>query len=355
MPTTRLNFTGFCILSAALGGLLAGCAAGEPVSPSAPPLAVGEYKVVNRWPIGQEGRWDYVTVDPRARRLYLPRSDRVMVLDADSGKALGQVPNTVGVHGVALAPDLGRGFTSNGTAGTVTVFDLKTLAVLGEVYAGENPDAIAYDPASQRVFAFNGRSHDATAIVGSADPGHAASVRLALGGKPEFAVVDGRGQLYVNIEDTGEVVSLDTRSLRITARWPLAPGTEPTGLAIDPIHRRLFIGCGNQLMVVMNADSGKVVATLPIGQGTDAAAFDPEAKVAFSSNGDGTLTVVHELGPNDFRVIDTVQTQKSARTMVLDPITHNVYLVAADLNPPVKPGAWPSVVPGTVKLLVYGK
>ncbi|MBI3721850.1 MAG: YncE family protein [Fimbriimonas ginsengisoli] len=249
------------------------------------------YRVSKTIPIGGDGFWDYLTMDSAARWLYISRSTHVVVMDADTGAVVGDIPDTAGVHGVALAPDVGRGFTSNGRANTATIFDLKTLKTLGTAKTGENPDAIVYDAASRRIFTLNGRSHDATAI--NAADGRAAGT-IALGGKPEFAVADGKGRVYVNIEDKSELVAFDTSKLTVAGHWPLAPCEEPTGLAMDLENRRLFAGCSNKWMAIVDADSGKVLVTLPIGEGVDATAFDPDLKLAFSSNGEGTLTVVHE-------------------------------------------------------------
>ena len=239
----------------------------------------------------------------------------------------------------------------------VTIFDLKTLKVLGQVKTGMNPDAIIYDPASRRVFAFNGRSADATAI--DAASGTVAGT-IALGGKPEFAAADGKGMVYVNIEDKNEVVAIDSKNLTAKAHWPLAPGEEPSGMAMDRKTRRLFIGCGNKKMIVMNADDGRVVADLPIGDGVDATAFDPDTKMAFSSNGEGTLTVVHEDSADKYSVVENAATQRGARTMALDPKTHTVYVATAQFGPPPaatpeRPHPRPSIVPGSFVILVYGK
>jgi DNA-binding beta-propeller fold protein YncE len=311
------------------------------------------YHVSKKTVLGGEGGWDYLTVDSKARRVYISRGTHVMVVDADSYAVVGDIPNTNGVHGIAIASDLGKGFTSNGRDGTVTIFDLKTLKVLGTATAGKNPDAIIYDPASQRVFAFNGSSKDATAI--DASTGEVAGT-IPLDGKPEFGAADEKGHVFVNIEDKSEIVQLDSKKLAIENRWSIAPGEEPSGLAIDRVHRRLFAVCGNKLMVVLNADSGKVVTTLPIGAGTDAAGFDPDTGFAFSSNGEGTLTVVHEDTPDKFSVVDTVPTQARARTMALDLKTHQVFTVTAEFGPAPAPTAQqqrprPPMLPGTFTLI----
>lgn len=296
------------------------------------------YKMAGEFAIGQPGRWDYLLCDRDAHRLYVPRTDRVLVLDSRDGRVMGVVPGTPGVHGVALAKHLGRGFTSNGADGTVTIFDTRSLDILGKLPAGKNPDAILYDSTSKRVFVFNGKSQDATVFdsaVSTTNP--TALATIALGGKVEFAVSDHVGQVFVNIEDTNEIVRIDAQTLTVTARWSIAPGEEPTGLAMDLKSRRLFAVCGNNLMVVVNADTGKVITTLPIGKGADAAAFDPEYSLAFASCGDGTLTVVRESSADQFSVVQTVSTRPGARTMALDTRTHRIYLPTAQFNPPAAP------------------
>jgi len=318
---------------------------------SAAPGASG-YKVVKTVPISGEGGWDYVYVDSDARRVYVSHATQVVVLDADSYEVVGSIPDTQGVHGIAIASDLGRGFTSNGRTNTATIFDLKTLKTIGTVNTGANPDAIVYDSGTKRVFTLNGRSKDATAI--NAADGTVAGT-LALGGKPEFAVADGKGSIYVNIEDTSELVQFDPQKLTVTHRWPQKPCQEASGLAIDRKSRRLFSGCDNKMMAVMDADSGKVVATPPIGEGVDANGFDPATQLAFASNGDGTLTVVHEDSPDKFTVVENVPTKKSARTMALDLKTHNIFLPAADFDPPAPGERRGKMKPGSFVLLVLGK
>jgi len=318
---------------------------------SAAPSASG-YKVIKTVPISGEGGWDYVTVDSDARRVYVSHATQVVVLDADSYEVVGSIPDTQGVHGIAIASDLGRGFTSNGRTNTATIFDLKTLKTIGTVNTGANPDAIVYESGTKRVFTLNGRSKDATAI--NAADGTVAGT-LALGGKPEFAVADGKGSIYVNIEDTSELVQFDPQKLTVTHRWPQKPCQEASGLAIDRKNRRLFSGCDNKMMAVMDADSGKVVATPPIGEGVDANGFDPATQLTFASNGDGTLTVVHEDSPDKFTVVENVPTKKSARTMALDLKTHNIFLPAADFDPPAPAERRNKMKPGFFVLLVLGK
>jgi len=313
------------------------------------------YRVVQRVRVGGDGGWDYLTVDSPARRLYVTHGTRVLVFDADTLAPVGEIPGTAGVHGVALAPDLGRGFTSNGRTSTITIFDLKTLKVIDEVkVTGENPDAILYDPASKQVFAFNGRSANVTVLDAATGK---VNGTVALGGKPEFAATDLEGRIFVNIEDKSEVAVLDARSLEVLKRWPLAPCEEPSGLAIDRKGKKLFVGCSNRMMAILDTTTGAVVATVPIGEGVDANAFDPETGLAFSSNGEGTLTVARQDSPGRFSVVESVQTQRGARTMALDEKTHRIFLVTAEFGPPPSPTAEqphprPSLVPGTFTLLV---
>jgi DNA-binding beta-propeller fold protein YncE len=270
---------------------------------------------------------------------------------------VGDIAVTPGVHGIALAAELGRGFVSNGREGTVSIFDPKTLVTSSKVKVGDNPDAILYDSASKRVFAFNGRSQDATALDAAKGT---VSGTIKLGGKPEFAASDGKGEIFVNIEDKSELLAIDPNKLEVKTRWPLAPCTEPSGLALDRMHRRLFVGCDNKMMAVVNADNGKVITTLPIGEGVDATWFDDETSLAFASCGEGVLTVVREESPGKFSVAENVPTQQGARTMALDAKTHNVWVVTAKFGPP--PAATPdnphprrSIVPDTFVALVIGK
>ncbi len=313
------------------------------------------YHVVARIPLPGEGGWDYLTVDTAAHRLYVSRGTHVTVVDLDKDSIVGDIPNTLGVHGIALVRDLGRGYTSNGRDSTVTVFDLKTLAPVTSIkVTGRNPDAITYEPVSQRVFTFNGGSGNTTVI----DPRTGAIVGTTdLGGAPEFAVADGRGRIYVNIEDKSEVAALDARTLTVQKRWSLAPCEEPSGLAMDRAQRRLFSVCSNGVMAVSDADSGRVLATLPIGAGVDGAAFDPATRLAFSSNGEGTLTVVREQSPDTFKVVATVPTQRGGRTVALDERTHRIYTVAAQFGQTPAPTAdrprpRPPIIPGSVVLVV---
>ncbi len=319
--------------------------------------AVSGYHVVTTYKVGGEGGWDYLTADSDARRVYISRGTHVMVLDADSGKSVGDVADTPGVHGIALAPELGRGFTSNGREGTISIFDIKTLATSSKVKVGDNPDAILYDPATKRVFTFNGRSQDSTAV--DAASGKVLGT-IKLDGKPEFAASDAKGEIFVNIEDKSELVAIDPNKLEVKAKWPLAPCEEPSGLSIDRKHRRLFVGCGNKMMAVVDADSGKVLATPPIGDGVDATTFDAETGLAFASCGqDGVLTVVKEESPGKFTA-ENVPTQKGARTLALDAKTHHVFVVTAQFGPRPEPTAdnphpRPPMVPDTFVVVVVGK
>ena len=314
--------------------------------------------VIKTYKLGGEGGWDYLEVDPESHRLFISRATHVIVVDAESGKQLGDIPDTPGVHGIALANDLGRGFTSNGREGTVSIFDLKTLKPISKVQGvGENPDAILFDPATKRVFTFNGRSGDSTAI--DAASGNIVG-KIALGGKPEFGVSNGKGELFVNLEDKSELLSLDPKELKVKSRWPLAPCESPSGLAIDKKNRRLFVGCDNKMMAVVDADTGKVITTLPIGDGVDAGRFDPETKFGFASCGEGVLTVVKEDSADKFSVAQNVKTERGARTMALDLKTHLIYTVTAKFGPPPaataqQPRPRPSILPDTFEVLVVGK
>lgn len=360
MPLHRFIYAGLAALvllfvaAAGLGNrthLLLG------VEAAAPAPGPSGYHLVKKIKVGGEGFWDYITFDSPTRRLFISRGTKVEVLNVDTEKVVGEIPNTAGVHGIALANDLNRGFTSNGQAGTVTIFDLRTLAVIGEAKAEMNPDAIIYDPASKRVFAMNGRSGSVTAI--DAATGNVAGT-IPVGGKLEFAAADGEGHVFVNVENKSEEVELDSKNLTVLAHWPLAPCAEPSGLAIDAKHHRLFAGCGNKMMAVIDTDSGKVIATPPIGVGVDADRFDPSTEYAFASCGSGLLTVVHEDSPDKFSVVEDVPTQMGARTMALDRKTHEIFLVTAEFGPPPAatadhPHPRPTMVPDSFVVLVFGR
>ncbi|MFL5404006.1 MAG: YncE family protein [Gemmatimonadales bacterium] len=313
-----------------------------------------EYHVARQIRLGGEGRWDYIVLDTATNRLFIARQDRVMVVDPDKGKLLGEVRGLDGAHGVALDYETNHGFATSGHDGTVVMFDLKTLQVLGRTDAADDADAILYDAASKRVFTFNGDAHSSTVI----DPasGHAVG-NIDLGGKPEFGVSSGGGKIFVNIEDRAELVEIDAAAQKVIRRWPLAPCTEPTGLAIDRAHHRLFSGCHNRVMVVSDAGRGRAIATVPIGSGVDGDAFDPATGMAFASNGEGTLSVIYQDAPGQYRALSTVPTQRGARTMALDPRTHRIYTVTAELGETPAPTAAqphprPALVPGTFTLLV---
>jgi len=290
-------------------------------------LAADGYKIIKKISIPGQGGWDYLTVDEANRRLYVSHGTQVEVLDVDSGEVVGKVAPTPGVHGIAIANDVGRGFVSNGQSDSVTIFDLKTLKSLSEVPAGKKPDGIIFDPATSRVFAFNGGSNSATAI--DAASGKVAGT-INLGGGPEFAAADGNGFVYDNLEDESQVVKIDSRNLKVVDRWPTAPCSSPSSMAIDREHRRLFVGCRSKVMAVFNLDTGKVITTLPIGDHVDASAFDPATSLIFNSNGEGTISIFHEDSPDQYSAVETVKTLPRAKTMALDPKTHRLFLSTAE-------------------------
>ena len=305
------------------------------------------YQQVAKYTLGGEGFWDYLLYDPDGNRVFIAHNDAIIVMDAASGKQTGSIPAT-GAHGIALVPDQHLGFSTNGRAGTVTVFDTQTLKPKTDIKAGENPDAIIYDHHSKHIIVMNGRSKNMMAI----DPATQKVVAdVPLGGKLEFAAADA-GHVYVNVEDTGEIAVVDSKTWKATQRWKLEGCEEPSGLAIDESTNHLFSVCGNKVMVVVDTKTGKIVSTVPTGAGTDAAAFDPGTKLAFSSNGEGTLTVVRENG-GKYEVAENVQTQRGARTMALDPKSHKIYLATAEFGPPAEGQRRPSVKPGTFMVLVY--
>jgi DNA-binding beta-propeller fold protein YncE len=317
-------------------------------------VAAADYHVGKTIQIGGDGGWDYVTVDSENRRVYVSHGTEVDVLDADSGAVVGKITDLKGVHGIAIAPEFSRGFISNGQSGMVTVFDTKTLKKTGdEVAAGKNPDSIIYDPATQRIFAFNGNSSSATVI----DAELRATVgTVALEGKPEFAVADGQNAIYVNIEDKNAVARLDTRKLLVEQMFTLAPCEGPSGMAMDRTSRRLFVGCGNKMMAVLNADTGKLITTMPICSGVDATAFDPELALIFHSCGDGTVSVFHKDSADKYTALEPLQTKSGSRTMAIDTKTHKLFLPTAEFEPAPPPaeGQRPrrKMVPGTFGLLV---
>jgi DNA-binding beta-propeller fold protein YncE len=318
-----------------------------------------QYHLVKKVVLGGDGGWDYFTVDPVTHRIFIARGSYVMVLDSD-GNIVGKVAVAEGyeAHAVALAADLSRGFTSNGGSGSVTIFDPQTLQVTGEVkIPGRDTDDILYEPVSKRVFTFNGGKGNAATAIDAVQA--VALGDIPLEGKPETAQADGKGHIYVNIEDKSELREIDAKTLRVTGSWPLAPCRNPSGQAIDREHSLLIIGCHNRLMEFWDYAAGKVVGTVPIGTGVDANRFDPVTGLAFASCGDGTITVAHEDSPNKFSVVQTVQTMKGARTMALDPGNRLIYTVSAEFGPPPSPTAqnpnpWPTIKPGTFTLMIFG-
>ena len=283
------------------------------------------YKVSGTINIGGEGRWDYTAVDVPMHKLYVSHGTRVHVIDLKTNSVVGEIDGLHGVHGIAFADEYGKGFISNGMSDTVTVFDLKTFKTIGNVpVTGKNPDAIVYDPFTKRIFTMNGRTSNATAIDAKTDK---VVGTAELDGKPEFCVSNGKGLMYVNLENKSQVQEFNPETLNAIKKWSIAPGESPSGLAFDIKHNILFAGCDNKVMAIVNAKTGKLITTQPIGGRVDACGFDPEINLAFSSNGEGTLTVIHEVSPSEFKVIDNVQTQKGLRTMALDPKTHNIYLI----------------------------
>lgn len=292
-----------------------------------PALAADSYQVTKKIPIPGQGGWDYLTVDEGGRRLYVSHGTQVEVLDVDSGAIVGKIEKTPGVHGIAVAPELGRGFVSNGQASTVTIFDLKTLKTIGEVPTGKKPDAIIFDPATSRVFAFNGDSKSAT-VIDAASGKVAGTVDLGRG--PEFAAADGNGYVFDNLEDESLVLKIDARKMTVEQRWKTAPCESPSSMAIDRQNRRLFLGCRSKVMAVMNADTGEVITTLPIGDHVDATAFDKQTGLIFNSNGEGTVTVIRQESADKYSVVETVKTVPRAKTMALDPRKHQLFLSTAE-------------------------
>jgi len=311
------------------------------------------YHLIKQIKVGGEGGWDYPEMDSASRRLYLSHGNHVAVVDPDAGKVVGDIPDTPGVHGVQIVASLNRGFISNGRGNNVTIFDLKTLKTISQPATGENPDAIRYEPKTGRVFTMNGRSKNATAI--DAKTGMVLGT-IALGGKPEFAQADDRGHVYVNIEDTNEVVEIDAAKAAVSKRYSIKPCDSPSGLAIDIKNRRLFSVCDNRLMVVSDPDAGKVIATPAIGSGPDGVVFDPDNGFIMSANGgDGTLTIVKE-NAGKWEVLENVATQRGARTITLDTKTHNVYIPSAEMGPPASTGQKRvTFLPDSFRVLVVGK
>jgi DNA-binding beta-propeller fold protein YncE len=332
------------------------------VSLHAAPAAVQSnpsgYHLLDSVRLGGEGGWDLYGLDTAAGRLYISRGKHVQVLDCTKDTIIGEIPNTNGVHGIAVAHEAGKGFTSNGKDSSVTVFDLKTLKPLAVVkLQASKPDAILFEPTSKRIFVFNGGSNNTVAIDVASN---AIVGTVSFEGKPELAVAGDKGHVFVNLEDKSAVVEFDATTLKVTHTWPLAPGSEPTGIAIDRQHHRIFSACANNLMIVLDADSGKVVGQVSIGGGVDGAGFDPSTNCAFSSNGEGTLTVVREDSPAKFSVMENAPTRRGARTMALDEKTHRIYMLSAKFGPPPPatadhPHPRPPIEPGSVTLYVFGR
>ena len=312
------------------------------------------YHVAKTFVLGGDGGWDYVALDTVGHRLFIARQDRVMVVDPASGKVVAEIPGLNRAHGIAFAYETGHGFATSGADSAVTMFDLASLRVLGHTTVAPDDDAILYDPVTKHVVTFNGDAHSASVL----DPGSGKRIgTIELGGGPEFGVASGDGKLYVNLEDKAAVAEIDAAAMKVTRQWPLAPCEAPTGLAIDRAHHRLFSGCRNQLMAISDATTGKLVTTVPIGQGVDACRFDAGTGLAFASNGEGTITVVHEDTPDKFTVVGNVPTKRGARTMELEERSHRLFTVTADFGPPPaatpeRPRPRPSILPGTFALLV---
>jgi len=321
----------------------------------------GGYHLLKKYELGAapggKEYWDYITFDASTRRLYISHNTEVKVVDADSGAVVGSIPDLKRVHGIALVPDLGRGFISDGGADEVVVFDLKTLKVTGHIKTGANPDCILYEPVSKHIITMNGKSNDASVI----DPvGGTVVATVPMGGRPEYAVVDGKGMIYDNIEDKDEVVALDARTNTVKAHWPIAPAATATAMDMDVQHRRLFIGGRNKVLAIMDADSGKVLQTFPIGEGVDTNIYEPATGLLFTATREGTLHIFHEDTPDKFSVVETVKTEFGARNMALDPKTHRLFIDTADFAPAAaptteQPKPQPTPVSGTFRLLVYGR
>jgi YVTN family beta-propeller protein len=310
-------------------------------------MAQSNYRIGNKIHVEGNGGWDYLNVDEVNGIIFVSHGTVAQAIDIKTGKLVGTIPDTKGIHGIAIANDLNKGFTSNGRDSSVTVFNLKTFEVVTKVMVtGQNPDAILYDPFSQKVFTFNGRSNNSTVIDAKTNK---VIATIPLDGKPEFSVTDGKGKIIVNIEDKSVINVINSSTLKVEQHWPIAPGEEPSGLALDNQNHRLFSVCGNKLMVVIDAESGKVITTLPIGDRCDGVAFDPEKKRAYSSNGEGSITVVQEENSNSYKVLETIITQPGAKTIAINKTTHHLYLTTAEYEsapsatnrrPPVKPDSF---------------
>lgn len=323
-----------------------------------PALAPAQYSITRTFPVGGDGSWDYVVPDIPNHRLFIGRQNRVMVVDENDGKLLGQVTGINGAHGTAIAEKTGHGFATSGNDSSIVMFDLKTFKVLGRVHAAEDADAIIYDAASNRVFSLNGDAHSSTVV----DPVSGTLItNIPLGGKPEYGAPGGDGMVYANITDNSEVVEIDAKKLIVVRRWSTAPCKQPVAMAIDRAHHRLFSGCRSGVMAVSDIVAGKIVATLPIGTGTDGAAYDPASGDAFASNADGTLTIIHQDTPDAYHVVQTIQTAQGARNMGLDPTTHRAFVVSAKMgaapaeSTAANPRRRPQVIPGSFAVMVVEK
>ena len=320
--------------------------------------AQSNYKFLKSIPVGGEGGWDCLTVDAKAKKLYITHATKIVIVDLAQDKVVGEIVDTPGGHGFAVAPELGRGFSSNGAESRVSVVDLKTSKTIAKVETGENPDAILYEPAHSEVYVFNGHGKSVTVIDAKADK---VVATIPLPGKPEFAASDAKSEhIFCNIEDKNEVAVIDMKTRAVMTTWPLAPGEEPTGIAFDAAHHRLFVGCHNKLMSILDSDTGKIIATVPIGGGVDGCAFDDTTQLAFAACGDGTLTIAKEETPDKFTVVQMLATERGARTMAFDPATHRLYTCTAQIAPePNAPSPSPgerrrpNYVPGTFHILVY--
>jgi DNA-binding beta-propeller fold protein YncE len=316
--------------------------------------AQGPYRITQTYALGGDGSWDYVVPDPPTHRVFVGRQNRVMVVDGATGKLLGEVTDIHGAHGVAIAASSGHGFATSGNDSSVVMFDLTTYKRLGTIPAAEDADAIIYDPASNRVFTFNGDAHSSTVI----DPAGKLVTNIPLGGKPEYGASAGDGKVYANLVDNAEVVEIDTKTLSVSRRWPTTGCKQPVSMAIDTKHRRLFSGCRSGVMAISDYGAGKVVATVPIGAGVDGAGYDPSNGSAFASNADGTLTVIHQDSPDSYRVVQTLTTMQASRNMGLDPTTHRIYLAGAKFGPAPKdstaanPRRRPPMLPGSFVVMV---
>jgi YVTN family beta-propeller protein len=358
-----MSRTLFLVAGAALVSVTSGCGSPKGAATSAAgaaqAAAVGSapYELVTTIPLGGDGFWDYLSEDAAAHRLYVSHGTKVVVVDMQRDSVVGEIDSLPGVHGLAVAHDLGKGFASDGRESKVAVVDLSTLQVTSRVDVGENPDGIIYVPDRHEVYAFNGRSNSASVIDAVKDT---VVATIPLPGKPEFAVYDpGAGRVYNNIEDKSEIAVIDVGTHQVVAVWPLAPGESPSGLAIDLAQHRLFTVCDNGMMVMLDSSTGTVVGTVPIGEGPDAARFDPGTQLAFSSNGEGTVTIAHLDSPEELTVVQTLETTPSARTMTLDPTTHRIYLSAADMEAPTAADSAAGrrrrrMVSGSFRVLVYG-